>query len=77
MQVYAIYAPAHHTPDKVQATAAVAEADKDDEPAAWSVQPNTRPINTDDPIHLQEWERVRVHTPRPIYTLGSMAPHPT
>ena len=39
MQVYAIYAPAHHTPDKVQATAAAAEADKDDEPAAWSVQP--------------------------------------
>ena len=26
MQVYAIYAPAHHTPDKVQATAAAAEA---------------------------------------------------
>ena len=40
MQVYAIYAPAHHTPGKVQATAAVAEADKDDKPAAWSVQPN-------------------------------------
>jgi len=39
MQVYAIYAPAHHSPGKVQATAAVAEADKDDEPAAWSVQP--------------------------------------
>lgn len=38
MQVYAIYAPAHHAPDKVQATAAVAEADQDDEPAAWSVQ---------------------------------------
>jgi mannose-6-phosphate isomerase-like protein (cupin superfamily) len=43
MQVYAIYAPAHHTPDKVQATAAVAEADKDDEPAAWSVQPKHAP----------------------------------
>ena len=40
MQVYAIYAPAHHKPDKVHATAAEAEADKDDEPAAWSVQPN-------------------------------------
>ncbi len=39
MQVYAVYAPAHHTPDKVQATATVAEADKDDKPAAWSVQP--------------------------------------
>jgi mannose-6-phosphate isomerase-like protein (cupin superfamily) len=32
MQVYAIYAPAHHTPGKVQSTAAVARADKDDEP---------------------------------------------
>lgn len=39
MQVSTIYAPAHHKPDKVQATAATAEADKDDEPAAWSVQP--------------------------------------
>ncbi len=38
MQIYAIYAPAHHSPGKVQATAAVAEADQDDEPAAWSVQ---------------------------------------
>jgi mannose-6-phosphate isomerase-like protein (cupin superfamily) len=43
MKVYAIYAPAHHTPDKVQATAAVADADKDDEPAAWSVQPGHAP----------------------------------
>ena len=40
---YAIYAPAHHTPGKVQATAAAAEADKDDEPAAWSVQPKHAP----------------------------------
>jgi mannose-6-phosphate isomerase-like protein (cupin superfamily) len=39
MQVYAIYAPAHHPPGKLQATAAAAEADKDDEPATWSVQP--------------------------------------
>jgi mannose-6-phosphate isomerase-like protein (cupin superfamily) len=39
MQVYAIYAPAHHAPGKMQATAAVADADKDDKPAAWSVQP--------------------------------------
>ena len=39
MQVYAIYAPAHHTPGKVQATAAVAKADSADKPAAWSVQP--------------------------------------
>jgi mannose-6-phosphate isomerase-like protein (cupin superfamily) len=43
MQVYAIYAPAHHTPDKVQATAAAAEADKGDKPAAWSVQPKHAP----------------------------------
>ncbi|MGK7867690.1 cupin domain-containing protein [Falsiroseomonas sp. E2-1-a20] len=40
MQVYAIYAPAHHKPGKVQATAAAAEADQDDEPADWSVQSN-------------------------------------
>lgn len=39
MQVYAIYAPAHHTPGRLQATAAAAEADKDDAPATWSVQP--------------------------------------
>ncbi|WP_316229942.1 hypothetical protein [Bradyrhizobium sp. SZCCHNR1051] len=39
MQVYAIHAPAHHTPGKVQATAAAAAADRDDAPAAWSVQP--------------------------------------
>lgn len=39
MQVYAIYAPAHHTPGKVQATAAIAAADTDDAPADWSVQP--------------------------------------
>ena len=38
MQVYAIYAPAHHAPGKVQATAAAAAADKNDKPAAWSVQ---------------------------------------
>ena len=38
MQVYAIYAPPHHKPGKVQATSAVAEADQDDEPADWSVQ---------------------------------------
>ena len=43
MQVYTIYAPAHHAPDRVQATAAVAEADKSDEPAAWSVQPKHGP----------------------------------
>jgi mannose-6-phosphate isomerase-like protein (cupin superfamily) len=38
MQVYTVYAPAHHAPGKVQSTAAAAEADKDDEPASWSVQ---------------------------------------
>jgi mannose-6-phosphate isomerase-like protein (cupin superfamily) len=38
MQLYAIYAPAHHKPGKVQATAAQAAADSDDEPASWSVQ---------------------------------------
>jgi mannose-6-phosphate isomerase-like protein (cupin superfamily) len=30
MQVYTIYAPAHHAPDKVQVTAAAAKADKGD-----------------------------------------------
>lgn len=43
MQLYAVYAPAHHKPDKVHATAADAEADKDDEPAEWSVQPKQVP----------------------------------
>jgi mannose-6-phosphate isomerase-like protein (cupin superfamily) len=43
MQVYTIYAPAHHAPDKVQATATAAEVDKNDEPAAWSVQPKHAP----------------------------------
>ena len=40
MQVYAIYAPAHHKPGKMQATATDAASDTDDEPAEWSVQPN-------------------------------------
>lgn len=39
MQVCAIYAPAHHRPGKVQSTAAIANADQDDGPADWSVQP--------------------------------------
>jgi mannose-6-phosphate isomerase-like protein (cupin superfamily) len=39
MQLYAIYAPAHHKPGKVHKTAAEGEADQDDEPADWSVQP--------------------------------------
>ena len=40
MQVYAIYAPAHHKPGKIHTTASEAAADSDDEPAAWSVQPS-------------------------------------
>jgi mannose-6-phosphate isomerase-like protein (cupin superfamily) len=44
MQVYAIYAPAHHQPGKIHKTASDAEGDTDDEPAEWSVQPaGTRP----------------------------------
>ncbi|MET0656538.1 MAG: cupin domain-containing protein [Steroidobacteraceae bacterium] len=44
MQVYAIYAPAHHKPGKIHQTQADDAADKDDEPAEWSVQPAvTRP----------------------------------
>src|SRR5665647_1227382 len=43
MQVYAIYAPAYHKPEKVQATLAAAEADQDDKPAGWSVQPKHAP----------------------------------
>ncbi len=39
MQLYAIYAPAHHKPGKVHKTASAAAADRDDEPAEWSVQP--------------------------------------
>lgn len=38
MQIYALYAPAHHKPGKIHETAADAMADMDDEPAAWSVQ---------------------------------------
>lgn len=44
MQVYAIYAPAHHQPGKVHRSAADAQADTNDDPADWSVQPSgTRP----------------------------------
>lgn len=39
MQLYAIYAPAHHKPGKVHETIDDSESDKDDEPADWSVQP--------------------------------------
>jgi mannose-6-phosphate isomerase-like protein (cupin superfamily) len=41
MQLYAVYAPAHHRPGKVHRTAADAAADNDDEPAEWSAQPPT------------------------------------
>jgi len=40
MQLYAIYAPAHHKPGKIHRTASDAAADMDDEPAEWSVQPD-------------------------------------
>lgn len=43
MQVYAIYAPAHHQPGKIHATAALAASDWDDEPASWSVQSASGP----------------------------------
>lgn len=39
LKLYSIYAPAHHKPGKVQQTKAEADADTDDEPADWSVQP--------------------------------------
>ena len=43
MQLYAIYAPAHHKPGKIHKTASDAAADVDDEPADWSVQPHVTP----------------------------------
>jgi mannose-6-phosphate isomerase-like protein (cupin superfamily) len=43
MQVYAIYAPAHHKPGKIHKTASDAVADRDDDPADWSVQPDMTP----------------------------------
>ena len=43
MRLYAIYAPAHHKPGKIHTTATQAEADRDDEPADWSVQPKAIP----------------------------------
>lgn len=39
LKLYSIYAPAHHKPGKVQQTKQIADADTDDEPADWSVQP--------------------------------------
>lgn len=41
MQIYVIYAPAHHKPGKIHGTASEAATDTDDEPAKWSVQPDT------------------------------------
>jgi mannose-6-phosphate isomerase-like protein (cupin superfamily) len=40
MQVYTVYAPQHHKPGKIHQTKVVADADTDDEPANWSVQPD-------------------------------------
>lgn len=42
MRLYAVYAPVHHAPGRVHATAQDAEADEQagtDEPPEWSVQP--------------------------------------
>ena len=39
MQVYTVYAPAHHKPGKIQKTVGDSATDTDDEPAVWSVQP--------------------------------------
>lgn len=39
MQLYTIYAPAHHKPGTTHSTADAAAADLNDRPAAWSVQP--------------------------------------
>ncbi|MFA7441194.1 MAG: cupin domain-containing protein [Sphingomonadaceae bacterium] len=44
MQLYVIYAPAHHKPGKIHKSKAEDAADQDDGPAEWSVQPpNARP----------------------------------
>lgn len=40
LQVYTVYAPQHHKPGKLHQTKSIAEADLDDKPADWSVQPN-------------------------------------
>ncbi|MCA0294176.1 MAG: cupin domain-containing protein [Actinobacteria bacterium] len=48
MRLYVVYAPVHHAPGIVQATAEDAERDEEsgrDEPPAWSVQPATREPN--------------------------------
>ncbi|MFD8290313.1 cupin domain-containing protein [Streptomyces lavendulae] len=46
LQLYAVYAPVHHAPGNIHATAADAELDEDsgnDEPPSWSVQPVQQP----------------------------------
>ena len=43
VQIYTVYAPQHHTPGKVHATKEIADADRDDDPADWSVQPASTP----------------------------------
>lgn len=46
MRLYTVYAPVHHAADIVQATAEDAERDEEngnDEPPAWSVQPDNAP----------------------------------
>lgn len=45
MQLYAIYAPAHHKPGKIHKTLSDDAADHDDEPAEWSVQPQVAPAD--------------------------------
>lgn len=45
MRLYAIYAPAHHKPGRIHETAEDSAADRDDDPAAWSVQPS--PVRAD------------------------------
>ena len=45
LQVYAVYAPVHHAAGKLQATSDDAERDEEsgqDEPPAWSVQPDAQ-----------------------------------
>lgn len=43
MQIYTIYAPAHHRPGKIHRTSSEAAADENDAPANWSVQPPAVP----------------------------------
>ena len=45
MQIYTLYAPAHHARGRMQRTAADAAADKGDMPAKWSVQPVSEPAD--------------------------------